>query len=351
MRELNHNRSLCSPPAADANDMQYPATPEVNAPPRASIARQSVLAGLVLAIATLLGAVVAARAPAPPAPTTQTRRLEVVDVAVVKSATALTIPALGSLVPSARQVLRADAPGTVVKCMPGSEVATSVRAGDTICTVRWDEGPGLPGGRHALKADIDGVVQERSVRPGQRVNPGDVIAVIIDLKVPRVEVRIPQTLLPLVRLPGRTPPGASRQATVRIPGHEVPVAGELEGIALNTPRTPGFVHLAVILRSLPDEAHLQLTPGMLVTVELPAEVPPEVLELPSTALDGHRVWAVNPEHRLDSHEVDEAFSLPGRAFIRSSSLEPGALVVAMPPRGLDAGDEVEVRSLPQGGPR
>lgn len=174
-----------------------------------------------------------------------------------------------------------------------------------------------------IRAPFAGRVANLAVGPGDRVTPGDSVAVILDLSRLEVEVRVLQEQVPHLATGHR-----ARVRFTALPGESF--TGRVVSVNPVVDRSSGRVRVTVRL----DNPEARVLPGMHATVEIAGRRHPDRLFVPRDAL-------VERDRRevVFLFEPEESESATGRAQWRyvSTGLESDRFVEILPER---EGDEV-----------
>ena len=129
--------------------------------------------------------------------------------------------------------------------------------------------------RTELKAPFDGIVNARSLSPGDYITTQAVITTIDDLSRLKIDFQVPE------RYQGKVKPGTKFTVTAGTSGEQdVPNGGEVYFVSSSIDRTTRSIQVKGVLAS-PSP---RLRPGMFANVEVVLEVRPGVLTVPEGAI-------------------------------------------------------------------
>ena len=188
--------------------------------------------------------------------------------------------------------------------------------------------------RHEIRAPFDGVIAERYVQAGERVDKGDVVVRLIDPATMEVQARVPLKSINFIvenskiKLQVDQPQVVSVEGDVRV---IVPVGDERSRL--------------MDLRINFKDVNWRI--GQPVRVALPTNAPKEVLAIPRDALvlrrSGTSVYRVNGENKAENIPVQVGIA-SGDLVEVTGKLNPGDKVVIRGGERLRPGQDVSIIS-------
>ncbi len=176
-----------------------------------------------------------------------------------------------------------------------------------------------------LSAPFDGYVATPQAEIGQRLNPGDPVARLIDSN--RLEARVFVSNAQLGRLvaASQTDPGTPVTVLWRTGDRVHALDGAIARIGSEIDATSGGAYLYAHLRDVP--ATLPLRPGAFVEVRLQDQVYPNVTRLPQTAVHGTGTVYAVMEQRLEPRSVEVVAREDDMVIVRGALAEGDEVVV------------------------
>jgi membrane fusion protein (multidrug efflux system) len=201
--------------------------------------------------------------------------------------------------------------------------------------------------RTELRAPFDGVVNARSLSPGDFVSTQTVVTTIDDLSQMKVDFQVPERYLTKLRA------GAALKVFSGSGESRVETSGSVYFVNSSIDRNTRAVQVKGLLTTPPP----QLRPGMFSTVELVLEVRENVLTVPEGAIlptvEGARIIAVDDRGGESvARFVDVRLGLRARGLVEvtplnAGDIEEGQLVIASGVGGLQIteGSRIDPRPL------
>lgn len=186
-----------------------------------------------------------------------------------------------------------------------------------------------------VRAPFAGVIAEKSVTLGERVQPGTVLFRLADVATVKLEVRIPG--MDIHQL------DAGIEAKVFVPGLDHEFRGRVTNIG---PRADAATRSFPVEIFVPNEPPQKLLPGMFARAVLPVSDYPEAILIPreTVVFDNGEptVFVVNPDTGVASRRritIERRF---GSRYMIKQGLEAGELLVSAGQRLLVDGARVRI---------
>lgn len=189
--------------------------------------------------------------------------------------------------------------------------------------------------RSRIASPIDGILQEISVKRGERLSPGAPVARVVNLRRMEAPVRVPVSALADI--------GPGSPATLSTTG---PMAHSWEGVVARiAPEADVQTRSATVYVEIEQEPDVSpsdaLTPGRFVMARISSRAPIAALAIPRSAINGDRVLIVDGVGRAASRRVIVAFHVDSQF----PALLPDERQWAIVESGLEAGDQLVISNL------
>ena len=185
-----------------------------------------------------------------------------------------------------------------------------------------------------IRSSIDGVIIERLVYVGDRVNVNQAVFTVADLSTLWARIYIPEKELPRIRI------GQKAQIQVEIfPDQKSEAVVKMINPAIDP--TSGTVKVTLEV----SEDNKLLRPGMFGTVYIATETHPDAVVILKSAIlrerDENRVFVVKPDRTVEKRQIALGFSDENRVEVLGG-VEDGEAVVTVGYEGLNDGYAVNI---------
>ncbi len=189
--------------------------------------------------------------------------------------------------------------------------------------------------RSQIVSPIDGVIQQVSVKPGERLSPGAPVARVVNLRRMEAPVRVPVSALGDI--------GIGSRATLSTTG---PMAHSWEGVVVRiAPEADIETRSATVyveIEQAPDVSPANaLSPGRFVKGRISSSRPTTALAIPRSAINGDRVLIIDEAGRATSRVATIAFHVDQQFPSLLADERQWAIVES----GLTSGDQVIISNL------
>jgi len=189
--------------------------------------------------------------------------------------------------------------------------------------------------RATIEAPFTGAIQAVDVNEGERVNVGQRVARVVDLRLMEAPLRIPVSAVGDLRVGGRVELEAEGPERRRWSGTIARIAPEADQ---STRTATVFVEIEQAARLGGEPL---LLPGQFLTARIYAASAGDELVIPRTAVLDDRVMVVSPEGVAQPRDVQVSYHLEA-AF---PDLVPGETQWAVVEEGLEAGDRIVISNV------
>ncbi len=186
--------------------------------------------------------------------------------------------------------------------------------------------------RHEIRAPFDGVIAERYVQGGERVDKGDAVIRLIDPATMEVQARVPLKSINFIAEHSKINLQGNQQKPVVVEGNVrtiVPVGDERSRL----------MDLRINFKGVNWRI------GQPVRVALPTDAPKQVLAIPRDALvlrrSGTSVYRVNGDNKAENIPVQVGIA-SGDLIEVTGKLDPGDIVVIRGSERLRPGQDVSI---------